>query len=50
MDSKKIKYKPEDIDFMYLIPSGYDKFERGYDNMLDIAEIQKGVENSICRL
>ena len=41
IDGEKVKYKPEDVDFMYLMPSGFDKFARGYDNMFDITEIEK---------
>jgi hypothetical protein len=38
---EKVKYKPEDVDFMYLMPSGFDKFARGYDNMFDMTELEK---------
>jgi hypothetical protein len=41
VDGKKVKYKPEDVDFMYLMPSGWDKFARGYDNLFDLTEQQK---------
>jgi hypothetical protein len=32
---KERKLKPEQIKYMYLVPSGFDKFARGYDTMLD---------------
>ncbi len=41
VDGKKIKYNPEDVDFMYLMPSGWDKFDRGSDNMFIINELVK---------
>lgn len=36
VDGKKVEYKPEDVDHMYLMPSGFDKFARGYDNLTDV--------------
>ena len=41
VDGKKIKYYPEDVDFMYLMPSGWDKFDRGSDDMFNINELTK---------
>lgn len=41
VNGKKVKYKPEDIDFMYLMPSGFDKFTKAYDGAFDITELEK---------
>lgn len=38
---KKISYKPEDIKFMYIAPSGYDKFSNAYSKMNDLTELNK---------
>ncbi len=35
MDKKKIKLKPEDVKFMYIAPSGIDKFSKGVNIMND---------------
>jgi len=33
---KKVTYKPEQIKNMYLPPSGFDKFTKGYDKIYDV--------------
>jgi hypothetical protein len=34
-DGKKLKYKPDQIDHMYISPSGFDKLASGLDKMYD---------------
>lgn len=41
VDGKKVKFLPEDVDHMYLMPSGFDKFARGYDALFDVQELEK---------
>lgn len=41
IDGKKSKFKPEDIDYMYLMPSGFDKFAKAYDSAFDLTEEEK---------
>lgn len=35
ISGKKVSYKPEQVKFMYLMPSGLDKFSRGLDFLND---------------
>jgi len=41
VDGKKVTYLPEDIGYMYLMPSGFDKFARGYGNLTNLKEHSK---------
>lgn len=41
IDGKKTKFKPEDIDYMYLMPSGFDKFAQSYTNTFDLTQNAK---------
>jgi hypothetical protein len=34
-DGKKLKYTPDQIDHMYICPSGFDKFASGYSKLYD---------------